>query len=141
MRTTGELCFRSEVKAVRMRRDRIVVVLENKIYVYNLQDLKICDHINTCSNPKGLCSLSSDAQRIVLACPDSKKGHAIVKIYSEDKFRMIKAHETSLACIALNYDGSILATASDKGTLIRVYNTETSEIIQELRRGIDRAEI
>jgi WD repeat-containing protein 45 len=141
MRPTGELCFRSEVKAVKMRRDRIVVILETKIYVYSLQDLKIRDHITTCSNPRGLCSLSTDSDRIVIACPDSKKGQVLIKIYSEDKNREIMAHETSLAYIALNPDGSLIATASDKGTLIRIYNTDTKDLVQELRRGIDRAEI
>ena len=126
---------------MRLRRDRIVVVLETKIYVYNLQDLKIRDHITTCLNPRGLCSLSTDNERIVLACPDSKKGQVLVKIYSEEKTRVIPAHETSLASLALTADGSLMATASDKGTLVRIYNTDTQELLQELRRGIDRAEI
>ncbi|OMJ95379.1 hypothetical protein SteCoe_1301 [Stentor coeruleus] len=141
MRPTGELCFRSEVKAVKMRRDKIAVILENKIFVYNLQDLKIRDHITTCINPKGLCCLSTDTENIVIACPHSQKGQALVKIYNKDKTQIIEAHETSLACLALNGNGSILATASDKGTLIRVFNTETGEKLQEFRRGIDRAEI
>ena len=55
-RCIGELSFRSEVKAVKLRRDRIVVVLEHKIYVYNFADLKLVDHIETISNPKGTFS-------------------------------------------------------------------------------------
>src|SRR6185312_15752076 len=57
-RCIGELSFRSEVKAVKLRRDRVVVVLEYKIYVYNFADLKLLDHIETTANPKGLCALS-----------------------------------------------------------------------------------
>ena len=52
-RCIGELSFRSEVKAVRLRRDRVVVVLEYKIYVYNFADLKLVDHIETTQNTRG----------------------------------------------------------------------------------------
>ena len=38
-------------------------------------------------------------------------------------------------------DGSRLASASEKGTLIRVWDCHTGEPLRELRRGVDRAEI
>lgn len=38
-------------------------------------------------------------------------------------------------------DGTILATCSTKGTLIRLFDTERNEIIKEVRRGTVSAEI
>ena len=137
----AELCFRGDIKSVKLRSDRVVVVLEHKIYVYNLRDLKVRDCINTCPNPRGLCCISTEGDREVLVCPDIGRGNALVKLYNEEKRQVIEAHETSLACMALTRDGGLLATASDKGTLIRIFDTETMELKQELRRGIDRAEI
>ena len=43
--------------------------------------------------------------------------------------------------MALNFTGSLLATASDKGTLIRLFSTEDGTPLQEVRRGSDKAEI
>ena len=56
----GELCFKTLVKAVKLRKDKVIVVLENRIYVYNFSDLRLIDAIDTCQNPRGLCALSYD---------------------------------------------------------------------------------
>jgi hypothetical protein len=60
---------------------RVIVVLENRIYVYNFSDLKLLDSIDTFQNPKGLCCLSSEKDFTVLACPDKQKGNVKVNIY------------------------------------------------------------
>ncbi len=140
-RCIGELSFRSEVKAVKLRRDRVVVVLEHKIYVYNFADLKLIDHIETIKNPNGLCALCPYATNTVLVCPGLIQGYVRVELYDMKKTTIIPAHEGPLACFALNYNGTRLATASKKGTLIRIFDTVTGKPLQELRRGADRAEI
>ena len=38
----------------------------------------------------------------------------------------LSAHQTEVACLALNRRGTLLATASQKGTLIRVFRTSTT---------------
>ena len=53
----------------------------------------------------------------------------------------IKAHNSNISCLALNSDGSLVATASEKGTLIRIYRTDNGELLQEVRRGKENAEI
>ncbi|KAK1930903.1 Autophagy-related protein 18d [Phytophthora citrophthora] len=140
-RNIGELSFRSEVKAVKLRRDRVVVVLQNKIYVYNFSDLKLVDHIETIANPKGLCALCPNPSNTVLACPGVTRGTVRIELYDLRKTTLITAHEAELSQICLNLDGTRLATASDKGTLIRIFDTQSGQITQELRRGADRAEI
>ena len=64
-----------------------------------------------------------------------------MELYDLKKTNLIEAHEASLACFALNTDGSRLATASEKGTIIRIFDTASGHALQEVRRGADRAEI
>jgi WD40 repeat protein len=99
-------------------------VLDNRIYVYNFADLRLIDAIDTCQNPKGICALSSDPNISVLATPDKQKGHVKLTVYEKNNSFVIAAHQSSLSCLALNFAGTLLATASDKGTLIRLFSTE-----------------
>ena len=64
-----------------------------------------------------------------------------MELYKIKRKTFINAHESELAALALNLSGTRLATASDKGTLVRVYDTQTGALQQELRRGADRAVI
>ncbi|CAN1219873.1 Autophagy-related protein 18a [Linum perenne] len=108
-RCFGELSFRSEVKNVKIRRDKIVVVLAQKIFVYNFVDLRLVHQIET--------------------------------NYGSKKTKFVMAHDSTLACMSMTQDGRLLATASSKGTLVRVFNTLDGSLLQEVRRGADRAEI
>lgn len=140
-RCIEELSFRSEIRAVRLRNDRIVVVLEQKIFVYNFKDYKLRIQIETVANPKGLCAISSTSNPFVLACPALHQGQVRVEHYSSKMTKFIHAHDSNLACFSLTLDGRLLATSSNKGTLIRIFNTLDGTRLQELRRGTDRAEI
>ncbi|KAG9305847.1 hypothetical protein G9A89_006258 [Geosiphon pyriformis] len=214
-----ELEFRSEVKNVKLRRDRIVVVLSNKVHVYHFSISPQKLHtFETIDNEKGLVALSSSVKHAILAFPGPQKGHVQIvdlntfhtttaitnnddghvteslpvtsgpsshpnnrhsisspgypdsqssraerperksKKSSLNKIKpqsgssgsttvmapnvsIIPAHTAKLSCLAVNQDGSKCASASEKGTLIRVFETSTGKLLNELRRGVDRAEI
>ncbi|GAA0159789.1 scaffold/adaptor protein [Lithospermum erythrorhizon] len=136
-RCIGELSFRSEVKSVRLLRDLIVVILLQKIFVYNFADLKLLHQIETVMNPNGLCELSN----AVLVCPGLQKGQVRLEHYSSKRTKFFMAHNSRLSSMVLSSDGLFLATSSSKGTLLRVFNTLDGSLLQEVRRGADRAEI
>ncbi|KAI5054755.1 hypothetical protein GOP47_0029900 [Adiantum capillus-veneris] len=149
-KSVAELSHKFPVLAVKARQDRLVVVLENEVYVYNFRNARLLFQVQTISNIKGLCALSMEEGPSVLACPGLKKGEVRIEHIgmngkqgerlSRNGFDVF-AHDSGLACIVLNYSGCLLATASYRGTLVRIFSAKDGAPLQELRRGSDRAEI
>ena len=137
-RPIGELSFRQKVLAVRLRRDRVCVALRDRVFVYNFKNLDLLDTIVTGGekNGLGLLCISTDAGGVggggagteddsgmVLACPSVTRGQVRVELYGRRKTVLIDAHDSALAALALTVDGSLIATASERGTLIRLFDT------------------
>eukprot|EP00927_Polykrikos_kofoidii_P021975 TRINITY_DN20652_c0_g1_i1.p1 TRINITY_DN20652_c0_g1~~TRINITY_DN20652_c0_g1_i1.p1 ORF type:complete len:410 (+),score=34.03 TRINITY_DN20652_c0_g1_i1:123-1352(+) len=151
----AELNFRSPVKAVRLRRDLVVVAIESKVFVYSFRKLTLIDSIETTANPKGLCCLSPGSDRVSLVCPGMQQGSVVAIVYpprawsgpsahatvERERTMIIAAHSSPLMAMCTCYNGALLATASDKGTIVRVYDATSGAKLQELRRGWDKAEI
>ena len=140
MKCIGELSFKTPVKGVRLRKDVIVAILETRVYVYRFSDFKLLNALNTCSNPKGLCALSTD-ENLILVILSKEKGN--IQIINTDLNQTIekKAHISELSAISLSRDGKLCATASNKGTLIRIFSVLEGNLLQEVRRGASKAQI
>eukprot|EP00033_Pygsuia_biforma_P001944 GCRY01002166.1.p1 GENE.GCRY01002166.1~~GCRY01002166.1.p1 ORF type:complete len:365 (+),score=51.51 GCRY01002166.1:215-1309(+) len=135
------LDFHNIIKAVRLRRDKIIVVLERKVYVYTFCEKPENQVVfDTCENTHGIVALSSYSTRSLLAIPAPRKGHVLLAdLDQQGPPSFIPAHNNPLQQLAFNFDGTRLATASEKGTLIRIFNPATKEQLQELRRGSNTA--
>ncbi|XP_051242906.1 WD repeat domain phosphoinositide-interacting protein 1 isoform X3 [Dicentrarchus labrax] len=108
-----EICnysYPNNILAVKLNRQRLMVCLEESIYIHNIKDMKLLKTLlNTPSNPSGLCALSTNHSNSYLAYPGSATiGEIIV------------------------YD------ANNLGTVIRVFSIPEGQRLFEFRRGMKR---
>ncbi|MGH0137964.1 UNVERIFIED_CONTAM: hypothetical protein FKN15_064941, partial [Acipenser sinensis] len=61
-----------------------------------------------------------------------------VKLNRQRAANMIPAHDSPLAALAFDASGTKLATASEKGTVIRVFSIPEGQKLFEFRRGVKR---
>eukprot|EP01062_Namystynia_karyoxenos_P015560 TRINITY_DN15646_c0_g1_i2.p2 TRINITY_DN15646_c0_g1~~TRINITY_DN15646_c0_g1_i2.p2 ORF type:complete len:347 (+),score=121.24 TRINITY_DN15646_c0_g1_i2:113-1153(+) len=135
MQVIGDLSFKDPVHAVRLRRDKVVVATGTMVYVYSFDKLELQQRYNTFDNPLGVFALSPSTSRCVLVCPALQAGVARIEDLTDDKGGFLNAHESPLSMLAISSDGTLVATASEKGTLIRVFDAVTNQRKKEFRRG------
>ncbi|KAJ5828892.1 uncharacterized protein N7525_007145 [Penicillium rubens] len=154
--TICELTFPTTVLAVKLNRKRLVIVLEDQIYLYDIQTMKLLSTIDTSPNPNAICALAPSSENCYMAYPLPQKAPAAastpahappgtthvspttgdVLIFDAVKLEainVIEAHRSPLALIALNSDGTLLATASDKGTIIRIFSVPDGHKLYQFR--------
>ncbi|KAK8129293.1 hypothetical protein PG999_001673 [Apiospora kogelbergensis] len=154
-----ELTFPSAVLAVRLNRKRLSVVLEDEIYLYDISNMSLLTNIATSPNPNKIVALSPSSENCYLAyplpkpredTPDKRPSHAPpaslyapvttgdVLIYDTLTLKavnVIEAHRSPLSFIEMNSDGTLLATASETGTIIRVFSVPKGHKLFQFRRG------
>lgn len=72
-------------------------------------------------------------------CPICPVFQVRIELYDRKQTKFISAHNTPLVCLTLSMDGKRLATASDKGTLVRVWNTADGQLLQVRQSDIAAA--
>ena len=138
----GELRFNSPVLNVKMKQDRLIGICQSKIYIFNINTLETLDMFDTYDNINGIVDFSPGELICVLAFPYESRGKVrIVNFNSLAQPPIITAHESKIACLCVNRNGTLLATSSDKGTLVRIFDVKDGKLLIELRRGAKNAEI
>ncbi|KAH7311764.1 protein-vacuolar targeting protein Atg18 [Stachybotrys elegans] len=154
-----ELTFPSAVLAVRLNRKRLAVVLEEEIYLYDISNMSLLYTIPTSPNPAAICALSPSSENCYIAYPlpkpredaDTRRpSHAppqstyvaptsgevlVFDTLTLKAVNVIEAHRSPLCCMCLNNEGTMLATASETGTIIRVFSVPRGQKLYQFRRG------
>ncbi|XP_069786153.1 WD repeat domain phosphoinositide-interacting protein 1 isoform X2 [Narcine bancroftii] len=139
-----EICnysYSNTIRTIRLNRQRLIVCLEEAIYIHNIKDLKLLKIIQDIPpNRTGLCAFSINHSNSYLAYPGNATIGEMV-IYDANNLHsvsVIPAHDGPLAALTFNFTGSKLASASEKGTVIRVFSIPEGQKLYEFRRGVKR---
>lgn len=162
--TICELNFPTTVLSVKLNRRRMVIVLEEQIYIYDISNMRLQHTIETSPNPRAICALSPSNENCYLAypapfpssgspfssagvsaqtvTPPTPTGDVLIfDALSLQVINIISAHKSSLSYLSINPTGTLLATASDKGTVIRVFSLPNAQKLYQFRRGTYAARI
>ncbi|KAI9489406.1 WD40-repeat-containing domain protein [Zychaea mexicana] len=159
--TICELTFPASILAVKMNRRRLIVVLEEQIFVYDISNMKLLHTIDTSPNPGAVCALSPSSENCYIAYPSRSSSTSLftttnnqtpqpyyatgdVEIFDALTLQLVnivQAHKSPISNIAMNAEGTLLATASEKGTVIRVFSIPGANKLYQFRRGSYPAKI
>ena len=144
---------------MRLNRKRLAVVLEEEIYLYDISNMSLLHTIATSPNPSAICALSPSSENCFIAYPLPKPrddpetrrpAHAppqstyiaptsgevlVFDTLTLKAVNVIEAHRSPLCSICLNNEGTLLATASETGTIIRVFSVPRGQKLYQFRRG------
>ncbi|CAH0397144.1 unnamed protein product [Chilo suppressalis] len=148
-RFIAEVQFKSPIRALRARRDKVAVVLPSSIQVLALPMLSRVALLRTPNNTRPLCAIATDpAATPILIAPAHRKGSLqildvsrSVKGAQSSSPAVINCHNNELVCVSVSPNAVKLATASARGTLVRVWDAHTRQLLHELRRGSDYADV
>lgn len=131
------------IKNIKLSSATIFIIGEYEISVYSLNSFEFYELIKTSHNINGVLGISKNINSNIIAYPSVYIGEVSIKNYNDRKSKeiKIKAHHSDIAAIGVNSDGSLVATSSEKGTVIRIFTANDGMLLQEVRRGTEQVEI
>ena len=140
----SKLRINENIMSVRLRNDKIIVISRNKFYLFNINTLETITILNTFDNPLGIIALSNgDNNKLIAAFPYEAQGSIFIGDFFQkcEKISVLHAHDSRVVCISINKEGTLMASSSDKGTLIRIYIINEDQKFWEFRRGTKSVEM
>ena len=136
--TMAELETKTPILALKIRKEYLVIATNTRVFVYKLFEFSNVFVLDTAENSSGALQITPHGT-LLIATLGVNAQDLIVREIAEgiDKVHtyITGAHKTPIRCVALSVDGKKVATASEKGTIFRVFDVATGKKLKELRRG------
>jgi|NOAtaT_5_FD_contig_31_5329227_length_710_multi_1_in_0_out_0_1 WD40 repeat protein len=130
LKIVGEINFKEKILGMKLREDKIMVVLSKQVQVYDLKSLERIVKYETVNNLLGIAAVNSDKNQAIFACLAQEIGNIkVINFDRNNEVMEIKAHKSQVTALALNWQGSLVATASLEGQVVRVFRTSDGQMI------------
>ena len=138
----SELKFTTSIMNVKLKKDLLIVVCQKRIYVFDFNTYEIKDTIDTGDNKKELIAVNGSPEFTILAFPSLKGVNKIsIKNYEKRDIMTFSPQDDSVSKIAMNNNGTLIVTANENGTIIRIHSCIDGALLQEFKRGHEKAKI
>lgn len=132
----GEISYNTPIYNINITKTHIIVLLAKKIYIYLFESLYLQKTIDITAHDKKLICMGLEGSDNIIYPGEELGSISIVKLSSDEK-HTINAHSSAIENLCISNDGKYCASASERGTIIRMFSLETRECINEFRRGSD----
>lgn len=159
-----EISLDEEILSLHLSRQFLLIVLINSVIVYDISQRKTqCEQL-TSENSRGTADLIESDKPLVAICGLQVGSVHVSEIVSSSKLSsssdadfsdlkdfdvigfkpsisgdsssiIFQAHSHPLAAIKFSPDGSLIATSSEKGTVVRLFDAFTGNHLSTFRRG------
>ncbi len=145
----SEIKFITPILNIKLKKDFLFVVCQKRIYIFDNKTYEIIETINTRDNNKGLIAINSDPDSTIIAYPDKdihKDKEKEVNKITIKNFNLKKDNETkitqheSVSFMTLNKQGTLLATANEKRTVISIHSCVDGHLLKEFKRGREKVD-
>jgi hypothetical protein len=137
-----DLTFTDPVRELVLRGSVLIVVLPTSVCLYDLTRMAVLFEQLTAANVHGCGDLSFDEATPKIAICGLVPGSVqICSMNAEVRPVFFQAHLHTLTIIRFSPNSGLVATASEQGTLIRVFDAATGALIGVFRRGALKSEV
>ncbi|MES1912783.1 MAG: hypothetical protein MHM6MM_005007 [Cercozoa sp. M6MM] len=141
----GEINFNGSVNRVASNRHRLVVTAAHKVHVFDVSQLRLLHSVATPYNRHGTLALAptTDNRRCFAAWPCSSADgrFMLYDAFLLKTMAIVRAHQHPIARLAFDSSGTLLASSSTRGTVVRVWAVPSGKRIAQFRRGTRAARI
>ena len=134
----GEILYNQRIQNIDVTQKHIYVQTDKKLYIYQFDNLLLLKQID-CNNTSNF--VISNKNNEIVVYPTLNVGEiGILNMKDETSFT-IQAHNSNIENVIIDNEGSYIATASEKGTIIRLYEVLSKKLVNEFRRGTEYVNI